>query len=188
MNVKFTKAFHLMHEYQEVFKALHPKWSAKVTSIEELNELTSLSLDELIGNLKVHELIIEKYFKIVKGKGETRSLTLKDKKESSDAEILTSVSKDEEYAMAVRDFKRRGRECLKPLKDKNQRAFAGGSLSDSGDDDDEKDRDKSMNLLRCDAKIYGMGGMDVYFLLLERKEAKDADDYLCCDLGYELRE
>nr|GFC13487.1 transposase, Ptta/En/Spm, transposase, Tnp1/En/Spm-like protein [Tanacetum cinerariifolium] len=35
-----------------------------------------------------------------------RSLALKSKKESSDEECLTSGSKDEEYAMAVRDFKK----------------------------------------------------------------------------------
>ncbi|GJS48007.1 copia protein [Tanacetum coccineum] len=61
---------------------------------------------------------------------------------------LTFKTKDEEYAMAVRDFKkfftRRGRdpnhligECPKPPKDKNQRAFVEGSWSDSGEEDDE---------------------------------------------------
>nr|GEX00701.1 hypothetical protein [Tanacetum cinerariifolium] len=50
-------------------RALHPKWSAKVTAIEESKNLTTLSLDELIRNLKVYE------------------------------------NEDEEYAMAIRDFK-----------------------------------------------------------------------------------
>nr|GEU80143.1 UBN2 domain-containing protein [Tanacetum cinerariifolium] len=85
---------------------LHPKWRAKVTAIEDSKDFTSLSLDELIGNLKVHEMIIKKDFKIVKAKGERRSLALKAKKESSDEECLTSGSEDEEYAMAVRDFKK----------------------------------------------------------------------------------
>nr|GEW77814.1 zinc finger, CCHC-type [Tanacetum cinerariifolium] len=161
-------------------RALHPKWRAKVMTIEESKDLTSLSLDELIGNLKVHEMIIKKDSKIVKAKVERKSLALKAKKESSDEECLTSGSKDEEYAMAVRDFKkffkRRGifvrqprndkktfqksrddkngktdrkcfrcgdpnhliRDCPKPPKDKNQRAFVGGSWSDSGEEDDEK--------------------------------------------------
>ncbi|GJV01494.1 hypothetical protein Tco_1335063 [Tanacetum coccineum] len=82
----------------------------------------SLSLDELIGNLKVHEMIIKKDSEIVKAKGERRSLALKAKKESSDEECLTSGSKDEEYAMAVRDFKkffkRRGRFVRQPRTDK----------------------------------------------------------------------
>ncbi|GKG21990.1 zf-CCHC domain-containing protein, partial [Tanacetum coccineum] len=35
------------------------------------------------------------------------------------------------------------RECPKPLKDKNQRAFVGGSWSDSGEEDDEKVKDET---------------------------------------------
>ncbi|GJW24570.1 hypothetical protein Tco_0038381 [Tanacetum coccineum] len=42
----------------------------KVTAIEESKDLTSLSLDELIGNLKVHEMIIKKDSEIVKAKVE----------------------------------------------------------------------------------------------------------------------
>nr|GEW63419.1 retrovirus-related Pol polyprotein from transposon TNT 1-94 [Tanacetum cinerariifolium] len=75
-------------------------------------------------NLKVHEIIIKKDFKIVKEKVERKSLALKAKKESSDEECLTSGSEDEEYAMAVRNFK-------KFLKRR-------GSWSDSGEEDDEK--------------------------------------------------
>ncbi|GJW42025.1 zf-CCHC domain-containing protein [Tanacetum coccineum] len=93
---------------------LHPKRRAKVTANKESKDLKSLSLDELIGNLKVYEVIIKKDSKIVKGKSEqSRSLALKAKKESSNEESLTSGSEDEEYVMAVRDFKkffkRRGR-------------------------------------------------------------------------------
>ncbi|GJY09353.1 hypothetical protein Tco_0377538 [Tanacetum coccineum] len=69
--------------------------------------MTSLSLDAFIGNLKVHEVIIKRDSKIVKGKGERmRSLTLKTKKESSDEEMLASGNEDEEYTIAVRDFKK----------------------------------------------------------------------------------
>ncbi|GJZ28691.1 hypothetical protein Tco_0573338 [Tanacetum coccineum] len=78
--------------------ALHPKWRAKVMEIEESKDLTSLSLDQLIGNLKVHKMIIKKDFKIVKSKGERKSLALKAKKESSDEESSTSESEEEEYA------------------------------------------------------------------------------------------
>ncbi|GJR13070.1 putative reverse transcriptase domain-containing protein [Tanacetum coccineum] len=41
-------------------RALHPKWRAKAMEIEESKDLTSLSLDELIGDLKVYEFIIKK--------------------------------------------------------------------------------------------------------------------------------
>ncbi|GJT60599.1 zf-CCHC domain-containing protein, partial [Tanacetum coccineum] len=176
-------------------RALHPKWRAKVTVIEESKDLTSLSLDELIGNLKVHEMIIKKDSKIVKAKVERKSFALKAKKESSDEECSTSESEDEEYAMAVRDFmkffKRRGRfvrqprndkktikrsrddkngksdrkcfrfgdpnhligECLKPPKDKNQRAFVGGSWSDSGEEDDEKVKNETCLVAQASSEV-----------------------------------
>ncbi|GJX49994.1 hypothetical protein Tco_0276839 [Tanacetum coccineum] len=71
---------------RKFLRALHPKWRAKVTAIEESKDLTSLSLDELIGNLKVYEMIIKKDSEIVKEKVERKSLALIDKKESSDEE------------------------------------------------------------------------------------------------------
>ncbi|GKF34863.1 alpha/beta hydrolases superfamily protein, partial [Tanacetum coccineum] len=82
-------------------------------------DLTSLSLDELIGNLKVYEVIIKKDSKTVKGKREqNRSLALKAKKELSDEDSSTSNREDEEYAMAVKEFKkvfkRRGRFVRQP--------------------------------------------------------------------------
>ncbi|GJU11085.1 hypothetical protein Tco_1133481 [Tanacetum coccineum] len=128
---------------RKFFRALHPKWRAKVTAIEELKDLTSLSLDELIGNLKVHEMIIKKDSEIVKAKGEMRSLALKAKKKSSDEECSTSESEDKEYAMAMRRPKSSIGECPKPLRAKNQTAFVGGSWNDSGEEDDEPGR------LRC---------------------------------------
>ncbi|GJS61713.1 retrovirus-related pol polyprotein from transposon TNT 1-94 [Tanacetum coccineum] len=180
---------------KKFLRALHPKWRAKVTAIEESKVLTSLSLDELIGNLKVHEMIIKKDSEIVKEKGERKSLALKAKKESSDEEYSTFGSEDEEYAMAVRDFKkffkRRGRfvrqpqndkktfqrsrddkngksvrkcfrcgdpnhligECPKPPKDKNQRAFVGGSWSDSGEEDDEKVKNETCLVAQASSEI-----------------------------------
>ncbi|GKE22846.1 zf-CCHC domain-containing protein [Tanacetum coccineum] len=155
---------------RKFLRALHPKWRAKVTAIEESKDLTSLSLDELIENLKA-------------------------KKESSDEECSNSGSEDEEYAMAVRDFKkffkRRGRfvrqpwndkktfqksrddkngksdrkcfrcgdpnhligECPKPPKDKNQRAFVGGSWSDSGEEDDEKVNNETCLVAQASSEV-----------------------------------
>ncbi|GJW71375.1 hypothetical protein Tco_0128292 [Tanacetum coccineum] len=54
---------------RKFIRALHPKWRAKVMAIEESKDFTSLSLDELIWNLKVHEMIIKKDSEIVKAKG-----------------------------------------------------------------------------------------------------------------------
>nr|GEX62396.1 zf-CCHC domain-containing protein/UBN2 domain-containing protein [Tanacetum cinerariifolium] len=180
---------------RKVLRALHPKWRAKVTKIEESKDLTLLSLDELIGNLKVHEMIIKKHSKIVKEKVKRKSLALKAKKESSDEECLTFGSGDEEYAMAVRDFKkffkRRGGfvrqpqndkktfqrsrgdkngksdrkcfrcddpnhligKCPKPPKEKNQKAFVGGSWSDIGEKDDEKVNNKTCLVSQASSEV-----------------------------------
>ncbi|GJU65087.1 hypothetical protein Tco_1246922 [Tanacetum coccineum] len=90
-------------------------------------------------------MIIKKDSKIVKAKGERKSLALKAKKESSDEECLTSRSEDKEYAMSVRDFKKffKRRELSQNHQGKNQRAFIRGSWSDSGKEDDEKAKDKT---------------------------------------------
>ncbi|GKA34504.1 UBN2 domain-containing protein [Tanacetum coccineum] len=136
---------------RKFLRALHPKWRAKVTAIEESKDLTSLSLDELIGNLKVHEMIIKKDSEIVKAKVERKSIALKDKKESSDEECSTSGSEDEEYAMAM--WRPKIGECLKLPKDKNQRAFVEGTWSDNGEEDDEKVKDETCRVysrIKCD--------------------------------------
>nr|GEV99300.1 copia protein [Tanacetum cinerariifolium] len=131
-------------------RTLHPKWRATVTTIEVSKDLTSLSLDELIKNLKVHETIIKKDLKIVKAKGERRSLALKAKKESSDEECLTFISEDEEYVMAVSDFKK-----FFKRRYKNQRAFVGGSWSDNGEEeDDEKVQNETFIVAQASNEIY----------------------------------
>ncbi|GJX93531.1 retrovirus-related pol polyprotein from transposon TNT 1-94 [Tanacetum coccineum] len=148
-----NKGYSSKNYVRKFLRALHPKWRAKVMAIEESKDLTSLSLDELIGNLKVHKMIIKKDLEIVKSKGERRSLALKAKKESSDEECLTSGSEDEVYAMAVRDFKKRGRECPKPPKDKKQRAFVRGSWRDNYEEDDEKVKDKTCLMAHASSKM-----------------------------------
>ncbi|GJU74552.1 hypothetical protein Tco_1265957 [Tanacetum coccineum] len=158
---------------RKFLRALHPKWRAKITAIEESKDLTSLSLDELIRNLKVYEA----------------------KKESSDEDSLTSDSENEEYAMAMRDFKKffkiRGRfvrqphderktsqrnkddkngkserkyfkcgdpnhligECPKLSRNYNQRAFTGGAWSDSDEDEEEKTKDENFLIAKASNEV-----------------------------------
>ncbi|GJZ62163.1 retrovirus-related pol polyprotein from transposon TNT 1-94 [Tanacetum coccineum] len=149
----------------------HPKWRAKVMTIEESKDLTSLSLDELIGNLKVHQMIIKKDSEIVKVKVERKSIALKAKirlvmkrfdfrlrkEESEDKKPWRS--RDDKNGKSDRKCFRCGdpnhliRECPKPLKDKNQRAFVGGSWSDSGEEDDEKVRNKTCLVAHASSEI-----------------------------------
>ncbi|GJX39020.1 retrovirus-related pol polyprotein from transposon TNT 1-94, partial [Tanacetum coccineum] len=184
----------IVDDYSRCLRLYIRKWMSKVDD-EESKDLKSLSLDELIKNLKVHEMIIKKDSEIVKAKVKRKSIALKAKKESSDEECSTSGSEDEEYAMAVRDFKkffkRRGRfvrqprndkktfqrsrddkngksdrkcfrcgdpnhligECPKPPKDKNQRAFVGGSWSDSGEEDDEKVKNETCLVAHASSEV-----------------------------------
>nr|GEV63644.1 hypothetical protein [Tanacetum cinerariifolium] len=98
--------------------------------------------------------------------GKRKSLALKAKKESSDKESLSSRSKDEEYVMAVRDFKKLLQkkrygdpnhligECLKPTRDKNQKAFVGGSWSDSGEEDDENSKDETCLMAHASSEVH----------------------------------
>nr|GEX43363.1 UBN2 domain-containing protein [Tanacetum cinerariifolium] len=131
--VKDNKIDLLVQQYEqfvisedESIDSVFARFNTITTSLKALDEeskdLTSLSLDELIENLKVYEMIIKKDSEIVKAKGERKSLALKAKKESSDEECSTFESKDEEYVMAVRDFKkffkRRGRFVRQPRNDK----------------------------------------------------------------------
>nr|GEX77053.1 retrotransposon protein, putative, Ty1-copia subclass [Tanacetum cinerariifolium] len=157
--VDYEETFSSKNYVRKFLRELHPKWRAKVIAIEESKDLTSLSLDEIIGNLKVYE-------------------------KSSDEDSSTSDSEDEEYAMAMRDFnfffKRQGRfvrqphdernlsqrnkddkngkrerkcfkcgdsdhligDCPKVSRSYNQRDFVGGSWSDSDEDEEEKTKDE----------------------------------------------
>nr|GEV58698.1 zf-CCHC domain-containing protein/UBN2 domain-containing protein [Tanacetum cinerariifolium] len=98
-------------EYERIFRkflrALPTKWHPKVAAIKESKDLSTLLLDEFIGNLKVYEVVLEKESEASKNKKEKyKSLALKKKMLSSDEEVSSSDNEDEEYAMAVRDFKK----------------------------------------------------------------------------------
>ena len=68
--------------------------------------MITLSLDELIGNLKVHEEIIKRDSETVKIKKEQiKSLALRVKKELSNDNDSSVDSDDEEYTMAIKEFK-----------------------------------------------------------------------------------
>ncbi|GKF73783.1 zf-CCHC domain-containing protein, partial [Tanacetum coccineum] len=138
----------------------------------------------------VYEEVIKKDFKTVKSKREqSRSIALKARKDSSDDDSSTSDSEDEEYAMAVRDFKkffkRRGRfvrqpheerksfqrnkddkcfkcgdpnhlieECPKLSKYQNQKAFVGGSWSDSDEDEEEKTKNEKCLMAKASNEMF----------------------------------
>ncbi|GJX13613.1 hypothetical protein Tco_0205371 [Tanacetum coccineum] len=106
--------FSSRNHVRKFLRAFLSKSRPNVTAIEESKDLSNLSLDELVGNLKVYEIVLEKDLEIAKNKKEKyKSLALKARQVLSD---------DEEYAMAIRDFKkffrRRGKFVRQPYDEK----------------------------------------------------------------------
>ncbi|GJZ50715.1 hypothetical protein Tco_0605230 [Tanacetum coccineum] len=107
------EGFSSKNNVRKFLRALHPKWRAKIKKRER-------------------EMIFNKDSEIVKGKREqNRSLALKAKRESSNEDSTTSDSEYEEYAMAVKAFKkffkRQGRFVRQP---RNKRKSSQRSKND----------------------------------------------------------
>ncbi|GKC81731.1 UBN2 domain-containing protein [Tanacetum coccineum] len=64
------ESFSSRNHVRKFLRALPSKWRPKVTAIEESKDLSKLSLDELVGNLKVYEIVLEKDLEIAKNKKE----------------------------------------------------------------------------------------------------------------------
>nr|GEV66356.1 DUF4219 domain-containing protein/UBN2 domain-containing protein [Tanacetum cinerariifolium] len=115
LNESFSSRNHVW----KFLKALLTKWRQKVTAIKESKVLSTLLLDELIGNLKVYEVVLKKDSEASKNKKENyKSLALKEKK----------VSSNKEYDKRTSEEKRKSR--------KEKRSE--GCWSDSDKDDDSK--------------------------------------------------
>nr|GEU33264.1 retrovirus-related Pol polyprotein from transposon TNT 1-94 [Tanacetum cinerariifolium] len=117
------ESFSSHNHVRKFLRALPTKRCPKVTTIEGSKDLSTLPLDELIGNLKVYEVVLEKDLETSGNKKEKyKSLAFKARKILSKEEATSSDSNDEEYAMAVRDFKkffrRRGKFVRQPHDDK----------------------------------------------------------------------
>ncbi|GJS13004.1 hypothetical protein Tco_0407476 [Tanacetum coccineum] len=111
---------------EESIDNVFAKFNTIVTSLKALDE--------------VYEEVIKKDSETVKSKREqSRSIALKARKESSDDDSSTSDSEDEEYAMAIRDFKkffkRRGR------------------FSDSDEDEEEKTKDEKCLVAKASNEV-----------------------------------
>nr|GEX83653.1 copia protein [Tanacetum cinerariifolium] len=94
------ESFSSRNDVRKFLRALPSKWRSKVMTVEESKDLSKLSLDELVGNLKVYEVVLEKDLKSAK------------------------KNIDVEYATVVRDFKkffrRRGKFVRQPYDDKKK--------------------------------------------------------------------
>ncbi|GJT06768.1 retrovirus-related pol polyprotein from transposon TNT 1-94 [Tanacetum coccineum] len=136
--VKDNKIDLLVQQYEqfvisedESINSTFGRFNTIITSIKALDEghLARIMLESLLG------------LYILNGEQRKKSLALKAKKESSDEECSTFGSEDEEYAMAVKDFKKFFKK-------------RGGSWSDSGEEDDEKVKNKTCLVAQASNEIF----------------------------------
>ncbi|GJY78574.1 retrovirus-related pol polyprotein from transposon TNT 1-94 [Tanacetum coccineum] len=144
------ESFLSRNHVRKFLRALPTKWRPKVTAIKESKDLSTLPLDELIGILKVYEVVLEKDLATSRNKKEKyKSPALKARKVLSEEEATSSDSKDEEYATAVRDFKkifrRRGKFVRQPHDDKR-------NFRKAKEDTKEKDDRRCFNDSEDDSK------------------------------------
>nr|GEY46395.1 UBN2 domain-containing protein [Tanacetum cinerariifolium] len=119
---------------RKFFRALHPKWRAKVMASEESKDLSTLALDELINNLKVHEVVMKKILKFIQEwqpREEKKSPRQRDEKKG----------KGDQKCFRCGDLNHLVGDCPKLSRNKDQNAFIGGCWSDSENDA----RDKTNN-------------------------------------------
>nr|GEV77914.1 glycerol-3-phosphate dehydrogenase [NAD(+)] 2, chloroplastic isoform X2 [Tanacetum cinerariifolium] len=131
--------------------ALAQKYNVKMPVLTAVARIID---NELTPQKAVYELmnLPQKDSEMIKDKREqSRSFVLKAKKESSNDDSSTFGSKDEEYAMAVKEFKkffkRRGRFVRQPRDERKSlhrsRDDKIGAWSDSGEDEKEKNKDET---------------------------------------------
>ncbi|GJT17848.1 zf-CCHC domain-containing protein [Tanacetum coccineum] len=124
---------------RKFLRALHPKWRAKVTTIEESKDLSSLAIDELIESSDDENLTsgsdeeeiamavrtLKSFFQKMKGEGKFVRQPREEKK--------SFRQRDEKKGKSDRKCFRCGDpnhligDCLKPTRNKDQKAFIGGS-------------------------------------------------------------
>ncbi|GJR55046.1 zf-CCHC domain-containing protein [Tanacetum coccineum] len=172
------ESFSSRNHVRKFLRALPTKWRPKVTAIEESKDLSTLPLDELIGNLKVYELVLEKDSKASKVKKEKyKYLALKARKRRG--KIIRQPHDGKKSFQKIKEEKKgkEDRRCFK-CGDPNhfisdcikhsfndQKTFIGGCWSKSDEEDDSK-RDEiclmtlDNNELLSDTPYYSSSSLD----------------------------
>ncbi|GJS29100.1 zf-CCHC domain-containing protein [Tanacetum coccineum] len=188
--------FSSRNHVRKFLRALPTKWRPKVTVIEESKDLSTLFLDELISNLKVYEVVLEKDSEASKNKKEKyKSLALKEKMVSSYEDVSSSDSKANEDKRGKVE-----RKCFKcgdpnhfisdcPKHSYNdQKAFFGGSWSDSDEDEDLKKDEICLmahdsNEVHSDTLYYSSSSLDDETLQNEYNKLCKINDSLTSKLA-----
>ncbi|GJR55598.1 hypothetical protein Tco_1406119 [Tanacetum coccineum] len=105
-------------DYEHVFMCKTAKERAKVPAIEEGKDLATLTLDELIGNLKVYEMVLDNDgvgSKITKEKVKSLALKAKVTREqtSDDSDSQDGSDEDEETKLMAKNLRRLSRKGVK---------------------------------------------------------------------------
>nr|GEV46530.1 putative reverse transcriptase domain-containing protein [Tanacetum cinerariifolium] len=140
--ITHQESFSSRNHVRKLLRALPTKWRLKVTSIEESNDLPTLPLDEIIGNLKVYEVVLEKDWEASNVKKEKyKSLALKVWEVSIDEEESCSGSIEEgkggSGCFKCGDPNHFISDCPKHSFN-DQKAFVGGYWSESDKEDESK--------------------------------------------------
>ncbi|XP_071739399.1 uncharacterized protein [Rutidosis leptorrhynchoides] len=131
--------------------AFPSKWRPKVTAIDESTDLEKLSLDELIGNLKVHEVILDKdeeADKVKKEKNKSIALKAKESEEGEYEEDEDDILNNDKQLHLLFDHSTNSTEDPGITSDlqwtqrrKNEKAFLGGAWDDEETETQEEGKE-----------------------------------------------
>ncbi|GJY94803.1 retrovirus-related pol polyprotein from transposon TNT 1-94 [Tanacetum coccineum] len=131
------ESFSSRNHVRKFLRALPTKWRLKVTAIEESKDLSTLPLDELIGNLKVYEIVLEKDLEISKNMNKKRRGKFvhqpHDDKKNFRKVKEDKKEKDDQRCFKCGDLNHFISDCPKHSFS-DQKAFVVGCWSDSEDD------------------------------------------------------
>ncbi|GJX27076.1 UBN2 domain-containing protein [Tanacetum coccineum] len=131
---------------RKCIRALPFKWREKVTAIEEAKDLATLTLDELIKNLKIYEMVLDNDGVVSKTtKEKVKSLALKANitrgQTSNNSTCQDESDEDEEINLMAKNFRKLSRKGVK--------AFGGNtSYLDSFGEEMDMTTDLHKNLLK----------------------------------------
>ncbi|GJY32842.1 zf-CCHC domain-containing protein [Tanacetum coccineum] len=136
--ITHQESFSSRNHVREFLRALPTKWRSKVTKIEESKDLPTLPLDELIDNLKVYKVVLEKDSEAskIKKRGKFVHQPYDDKKNIQKVNE-EKKGKEEQRCFKCGDPNHFISDCPKHSFN-DQKAFVGGCLSDSEEEEDSK--------------------------------------------------
>nr|GEU48401.1 zf-CCHC domain-containing protein/DUF4219 domain-containing protein/UBN2 domain-containing protein [Tanacetum cinerariifolium] len=152
---------------RKFLRALHPKRRAKVMAIEESKVFSSLALDDLIGNLKKessddetstfgsddkeYATAVRNFKNFFRRKGKFVKQPREEKKSFRKRD--EKKGKSDQKCFRCGDSNHLIGDCLKSSRNKYQKAFIGGSWSDSENDAEDKTNDETFLMAQSSNEV-----------------------------------